>query len=83
MILRFGFTATLGAVLLVIVGWLPLCESRGADTLDIYFVNAGRAKGANATILVAPSGQSAMLDAGSPSQAPRVLVRSTTPISRR
>jgi beta-lactamase superfamily II metal-dependent hydrolase len=73
MILRFGFMATVGGMVLAIMGWLPLCESRGADTLDIYFVNAGRAKGANATILVAPSGRSAMLDAGLPSQASRVL----------
>ena len=46
---------------------------QAADTLDIYFVNAGKATGANATILVAPSGESAMLDAGLPNQAPRVL----------
>ena len=55
--------------------WLALGVGvvQAADTLDIYFVNAGRAKGANATILVAPSGESAMLDAGLPSQAPRAL----------
>ena len=46
---------------------------RAADTLDIYFVCAGRAFGANATIVVTPSGESAMLDAGLPTQAPNVL----------
>ena len=47
--------------------------SNAADTLDIYFVDAGKAFGANATILVSPSGESAMLDAGLPNQAPNVL----------
>ena len=46
---------------------------RPADTLDIYFVDAGKGFGANATILVSPSGESAMLDAGLLSQAPNVL----------
>jgi len=65
-----------GAVLAAAVGfWLGAWSVpvHAADTLDIYFVNVGRATGANATVIVAPSGESAMLDAGLPNQAPRVL----------
>ena len=36
---------------------------RAADTLDIYFVDPGGAVG-NATVIVSPSGETAMLDAG-------------------
>jgi beta-lactamase superfamily II metal-dependent hydrolase len=38
---------------------------RAAETLDIYFVDPGGAVG-NATVIVSPSGESAMLDAGLP-----------------
>jgi beta-lactamase superfamily II metal-dependent hydrolase len=58
---------------LVVVACLSATGIRAADTLDIYFVNGGRAFGHNATVLISPSGESAMLDAGLPSQAPRVL----------
>jgi beta-lactamase superfamily II metal-dependent hydrolase len=66
---RFG-----GAVLAALVHGALLGEvARASDTLDIYFVNVGRAAGANATVIVTPTGESAMLDAGLPNQAPRVL----------
>jgi beta-lactamase superfamily II metal-dependent hydrolase len=45
---------------------------RAADTLDIYFVDPGGAVG-NATVIVSPSGESAMLDAGLPFMTNKVL----------
>jgi beta-lactamase superfamily II metal-dependent hydrolase len=70
-----GLGARTSEALLAAVAWLGIATTVGhaADTLDIYFVNVGRATGANATVLMAPSGESAMLDAGLPNQAPRVL----------
>ena len=47
-------------------------ELRAADTLDIYFIDPGGAVG-NATVLVSPSGESAMLDAGLPFMARKAL----------
>jgi hypothetical protein len=42
-----------------------------AETLEIYFVDVGGSVG-NATVLVSPSGESAVLDAGPPWVGPRV-----------
>jgi competence protein ComEC len=59
--------------LLVSVGLLLAGEpSRGAETLDIYFIDTGGAVG-NSTVIMSPSGESAMLDAGLPNMVPRVL----------
>jgi beta-lactamase superfamily II metal-dependent hydrolase len=63
----------IGVAALAAMAGLAPSGARAADALDIYFVNVGRAAGANATVLVAPSGESAMLDAGLPMMAPRVL----------
>jgi hypothetical protein len=52
------------AALTAILG-LGVRHAPGADTLDIYFVDPGGAVG-NATVIVSPSGESAMLDAGLP-----------------
>jgi beta-lactamase superfamily II metal-dependent hydrolase len=72
---RTGVRAKVTSAVLAAVACLGLeiKVEQAADTLDIYFVNVGRAAGANATVLVSPSGESAMLDAGLPMQAPRVL----------
>jgi beta-lactamase superfamily II metal-dependent hydrolase len=70
---RSGLWARIGRAALTAFACLVAGGVNAAETLDIYFVNAGRAFGANATVLVGPSGESAMLDAGLPSQAPRVL----------
>jgi beta-lactamase superfamily II metal-dependent hydrolase len=70
---RSGLWVGKGAAALAAVACLITGSAYAADTLDIYFVNVGRATGANATVLVSPSGESAMLDAGLPNQAPRVL----------
>jgi beta-lactamase superfamily II metal-dependent hydrolase len=70
---RSGQWARIGGAALAAFVCLIADSVNAADTLDIYFVNVGRATGANATVLVAPSGESAMLDAGLPNQAPRVL----------
>jgi hypothetical protein len=45
---------------------------QAADSLDIYFVDVGGGVG-NATIVVAPSGESMLLDTGPPYTAKRVL----------
>jgi len=70
-----AFWLRIGTVALAACAWLAVGSGSvsAADTLDIYFVDAGKAFGANATILVSPSGESAMLDAGLPNQAPNVL----------
>jgi beta-lactamase superfamily II metal-dependent hydrolase len=73
---RHGFWWRIGATVLTTLACLGVSgvvAGMASETLDIYFVNVGRGAGANATILVSPSGESAMLDAGLPSQAPRVL----------
>jgi beta-lactamase superfamily II metal-dependent hydrolase len=72
---RFGSWARVGAVVLAALahGALDTGAARASDTVDIYFVNVGRAAGANATVIVSPTGESAMLDAGLLNQAPRVL----------
>src|SRR5262249_138952 len=70
---RSGLWARIGPAALAPLACLGTVGVNAADSLDIYFVSAGRAKGHNATVLVAPSGESAMLDAGLPNQAPRVL----------
>jgi beta-lactamase superfamily II metal-dependent hydrolase len=72
---RTGLWAKLASAALAAMAWLgfAITVAQAAETLDIYFVNVGRATGANATVLVSPSGESAMLDAGLPNQAPRVL----------
>jgi len=46
--------------------------SRAQGTLDIYFIDVGRSVG-NATLLVTPTGQSMLLDAGPAYAAQRVL----------
>ena len=65
--------AKIGGAVVAALACFAAGRVQAADTLDIYFVDAGRAFGANATIVVAPSGESAMLDAGLPNQAPNVL----------
>jgi hypothetical protein len=47
-------------------------DRKPGKSLDIYFVDVGRGVG-NATLLVAPSGESMLLDAGPPYAARRVL----------
>src|SRR4051812_30441717 len=76
---RVGSERPIGGMVLAGLTWLCLgvggsARSAGAaETLDIYFVNVGHATGANATVIVSPSGESAMLDAGLPNMVPRVL----------
>jgi glyoxylase-like metal-dependent hydrolase (beta-lactamase superfamily II) len=70
---RVQHWARIGVAVVAVVAFLGVGNVPAVDTLDIYFVNVGHATGANATVLVAPSGESAMLDAGLPNQAPRVL----------
>jgi beta-lactamase superfamily II metal-dependent hydrolase len=73
MVQRNGLGAAMGALVLALTAWYAPGTARAGDTLDIYFVNVGRATGANATVLVSPAGESAMLDVGLPNQVPRVL----------
>jgi len=72
---QLGFRVRIGGAALAALAWLAVGVGsvQASDTLDIYFVNVGHATGANATIIVSPSGESAMLDAGLPNQVPRVL----------
>src|SRR5207249_2210897 len=60
------------AAILLAFGWLGQAELRAAETLDIYFVDVGRSVG-NATLLVAPSGESMLLDSGPSYSVKRVL----------
>src|SRR5207302_4846519 len=55
----------------IVFGAGGLCAD-AAETLDIYFVDPGGAVG-NATVIVSPSGESAMLDAGLPFMAKKAL----------
>jgi hypothetical protein len=61
----------------IVVGIAAACcvaapRVEAADTLDIYFIDVGAGVG-NATLLVAPTGDSMMLDSGPPYTAKRVL----------
>ena len=66
---RFGIRVGLAALA---AAWaIGLGEVGAADTLDIYFVDPGAV--GNATVIVSPSGESAMLDAGLPFMSRKVL----------
>jgi hypothetical protein len=68
MLMRSGLFA---AVLAVMAG-VVASGQEPRKSLDIYFIDVGEAVG-NATLLVSPSGESMMLDAGPPWAANRVL----------
>src|SRR4051794_10726435 len=59
-------------LLLVFIFASLVLPSRAQSTLDIYFIDVGRSVG-NATLLVTPTGQSMLLDAGPGYAAQRVL----------
>ena len=67
---RFGTNVGLAA--LAALWAIGVGELRAADTLDIYFVDPGGAVG-NATVIVSPSGETAMLDAGLPFMTRKVV----------
>src|SRR5262245_11742205 len=67
--LRFG--CGLGAVALLLFASLATHGEEKGKSLDIYFVDVGASVG-NATLLVAPSGESVLLDAGPAPMAGRV-----------
>ena len=54
-----GWIACVAAV--VLGGALALAQTRGATTLDVYVVDV---EGGNATLFVAPSGESLLIDTG-------------------
>ena len=60
------------AALAMLVLGFGVASVEAAETLDIYFVDPGGAVG-NATVIVSPSGESAMLDAGLPMMTRKVM----------
>jgi competence protein ComEC len=67
-----GFWTRAALVALTALGVMGAGGVRAADTLDIYFVDPGGAVG-NATVIVSPSGETAMLDAGLPMMTRKVV----------
>lgn len=61
--MAFPLRLCCGLVMAVVaaLGWLPGLQA--AEGLDIYFIDVGRSVG-NATLVVAPSGESMLLDSG-------------------
>jgi beta-lactamase superfamily II metal-dependent hydrolase len=68
---RLGSWCGLGVAAVLALCPVPAPGQQTPKTLDIYFVDVGQSVG-NATILVAPSGESMLLDAGPTPMAGRV-----------
>src|SRR5712692_9846818 len=68
----FRSGSVLGLAAVMALCWLGLYRLHAAEALDIYFIDVGGGVG-NATLLVAPSGESMLLDAGPPYTTKRVL----------